>query len=308
MAVARWPARHISLPAVKQWIQAVTAAPVAARPEILRAKIWGVTARFVVAGSRVVFKASYTPLFPQAPAIEGVLAQAAREHVAPLLSSDVGDDHVWLLYENVGGDTVDHATTVDDLVLLAQTLGEVQVRVAELDLRALPLVRPRDVPTLLLDDGLADQPVELVRWLWEARERLEDWAIELEQFPLSLDHPDVNVSNGLLRPSGDMVILDWEEATVGCPFFSLDRLLGHAEEVDAVADVRAAYIDALPWRTRREREHAFDLARRLAPLKLAVEARAFARGLGWSDPHTAYTTQLIAAARKRAICSEPTFG
>jgi len=34
----------------------------------------------------------------------------------------------------------------------------------------------------------------------------------------------------MVQQDGDIILLDWEEAIGGCPFFSFDRLLGEARE------------------------------------------------------------------------------
>ena len=87
---------------------------------------------------------------------------------------------------------------------------------------------------LLLDDDLSDQPAELVQWLHDAEPTLRLDAEALAEIPLSLDHPDVNASNAMMQPDGRAILLDWEETTVGCPFYSLERLLGEAREHSAV--------------------------------------------------------------------------
>src|SRR5918911_352777 len=118
MVVTRWPSRRIALPAVRRWIEAVADAPVSARPEILRSKSWGVTARFRAGDRDVVFKASFTPLFPAAPAVEAVLARAAPKYVAPFVAHDVDDDYIWLLYESVAGETLERLYDAPRLALL----------------------------------------------------------------------------------------------------------------------------------------------------------------------------------------------
>lgn len=43
--------------------------------------------------------------------------------------------------------------------------------------------------------------------------------------PVSVDHSDVNEANAIVIRQGPVVILDWEEARLGCPLLSLSRLL-----------------------------------------------------------------------------------
>jgi aminoglycoside phosphotransferase (APT) family kinase protein len=112
---------------------------------------------------------------------------------------------------------------------------------------------------------------------------------------VSIDHPDVQDTNALVRDDdGSIVLLDWEEATLGCPFFSLHRLLREADLANLTDPVRRAYVDSLrPWGDATAVNRWIDVALILAPLKLATEARTFARTLGLDHPHTNYTTRLI---------------
>jgi hypothetical protein len=81
------------------------------------------------------------------------------------------------------------------------------------------------------------------------------------------------------------------------PFFSIDRLLSDADTFkDDPASIRQtegqlrltpnqmairnAYINAISWNTRPQRERAFDLAMCLAPVKSAYEGEPFNAALG----------------------------
>lgn len=123
------------------------------------------------------------------------------------------------------------------------------------------------------------------------------WSGELERagWPLSVDHVDLNPTNGVVRADGTLVLYDWGEAIRSVPFFSLDRLLHEAREADGQealdpppgpveTAVRAAYLDALPWGDRAARERGLMLGLALAPIKLAWEADRFAIARGW-DGH-----------------------
>ena len=137
-----------------------------------------------------------------------------------------------------GGGTAEQVGTIGALEATARELARVQAAVARLDLSGLPVCEVRSVPGALLEDDLSDQPVELVQWLREAQPALQRDADALAEIPLSLDHPDVNGSNAIMRDDGRAVLLDWEEATAGCPLFSLDRLLDDAHAHSAVETVR----------------------------------------------------------------------
>jgi len=157
------------------------------------------------------------------------------------------------------------------------------------------------VPGALLEDDLSDQPVELVQWLRDAQPALQLDADALADVPPSLDHPDVNGSNAIMRDDGSAILLDWEEATVGCPLFSLDRLLDEAHQLSAVETVTEVYLDTF----RADGLEQVERAMRLSPLKLAHEFRAYARALGWRHPHTRLTTLMLELAQKRSTDGYP---
>lgn len=286
-----WPTEHIDQDRASDWIAAHCGHKVGS-PEILQVKSWGVTARF----ENVVFKASFISLFPQVMDVHAVLERAASGSAPRLIASEIMHGQLWTLFDHVVGPTAEEVGTPDALASVGRTLAAVQAAVAEQDLTRIPAIDVRRVPQLLLED-IPDQPAELVEWLRGARPALEADAEALTAIPFSLDHPDVNASNAILSVDGPIVLLDWEEATVGCPLFSLDRLLCDARDHSAAESVTDAYLSAFPWGSRE----LVECAMRLVPLKLAIEARAFARGLGWSHPHTRYTTRMLEQARERSM-------
>jgi hypothetical protein len=285
-----WPTEHIDQELASRWVVSRCGHEVRS-PEILQVKAWGVTARF----ENVVLKASFTPLFPQVADVHAVLERAVPGSAPLLIASELVHGQLWTLFDHVLGPTAEKMGTPDALVSTARALAAVQVAVAEQDLTRIPAIDVRLVPRLLLKD-LVDQPAELVEWLHDAQPALEADAEALATIPRSLDHPDVNSSNAILCDDGRVVLLDWEEATAGCPFFSLDRLLADAHEHSAVERVMSAYLDGFPWGSQREIESAL----RLVPLELALENRAFARGLGWPHPHSRLTTRLLKLAQERS--------
>ena len=267
-------------------------------PRVLQAKEWGITLRFDTHDGAVVFKASFPVMFPSSPQIARALYAIAPEHTPQLISSCERDEQQWELFHFVDG-TVVQTLGPEVFPDVASTLAHVQAVASEADLSSLPSLPVARVPSLVLSD-IADQPAELRQRLERARAKLDAWAIELADWPTSIDHPDMNMSNAILRPAGGIVIVDWEEATVGCPFLSFDRLLLDTRTADAAAAATDHYLDALPWRSRPEREQALRRALALAPLKLAIEARQWARLMGRATPHTAFTSQLLRRALDRA--------
>jgi len=290
-AQSAWPEENITLDAASQWVVSACGREVDT-PEILQTKRWGVTARF---GS-VVLKASFTPLFPQVIEVHALLKRIAPEGAPRLIASEMVDGQLWTLFEYLQGATAEEVGTPRALEATARELARVQAAVAKLDLTRLPMFDVRRVPSVLLEDDLSDQPVELVQWLRDAQPGLQLNADVLAEVPLSLDHPDVNASNAIIRDDGCAILLDWEETTVGCPLFSLDRLLADARELSAVETVRDAYLDTFRAGGLEQVERAM----RLVPLKLAYESRAYARALGWPHPHSQLTTLLLELAQMRS--------
>jgi aminoglycoside phosphotransferase (APT) family kinase protein len=286
-----WPNENISLDAASRWVTSACARKVDT-PEILQIKGWGVTARF---GS-VVLKASFTPLFPQVIDVHALLERIVPEGAPRLIASEMVEGQLWTLFEYLQGATAEEVGTPEALKATARELARVQVAVAKLDLTRLPIFDVRRVPGALLEDDLSDQPVELVQWLRAAQPALQLDADALADVPLSLDHPDVNVSNAIIRDDGRAILLDWEEATIGCPLFSLDRLLDDAHELSAVETVTDEYLDTFHAGGLEQVERAM----RLVPLKRAYESRAYARALGWPHPHTRLTTLFLKLAQRRS--------
>lgn len=284
-----WPVNKISEAKVREWVRQVSGID-NQRAEVLRTKSWGVTARF---GS-VVFKASFIPLYPQAAKVQRVLEQVAPDATSRLLGGLECDGQLWSAYENVQGQTAEAVGTNSVLSAIAIQLARVQSAAAKTNLDGIQSFIPRNIPGALVGD-LQDQPEELAVWLRDSLSRLTYIAETLSAIPSSLDHPDMNSSNAIVRPNGSIVLIDWEEATVGCPLFSLDRLLMDARDAGCETQVAEAYRTAYPGITPEMLVNAAILA----PLKLAIEARAFARGLALGHPHTKYTTDLLQLSRSR---------
>jgi hypothetical protein len=148
-------------------------------------------------------------------------------------------------------------------------------------------------------------PEDVTKRLGTYQPRVRRWAAELErgQWPLSIHHVDLHANNAVLLPDGEVLIYDWEEADLGFPFFSLDKLLLAAEDPKVggspatAAAVRDAYLDALPWGTREERARAFELALLLSPIRYAYADRLFARALGWNAAEPVATWVALALKR-----------
>lgn len=156
-------------------------------------------------------------------------------------------------------------------------LGCRDLRASRLAAEIAPCVEDTAALAPGLRRDLAREEIERLRALAPALVRA---CAELEAcgVPNTLDHADLWASNVIDAPGGP-VILDWEDACFGHPFFALWHLIVSAEdrvddESSAADRIRDAYLE--PW-TRyaspaRLRD-AFDLAQRLAPLCYAITFR-----------------------------------
>lgn len=324
-----WPENTVQAGEVRTWI----ASALPGKPDIVgpilvhQAKEWGVTASFAAVGvetREVVFKAAWHPLFRDAPRVYALLDRHCPGRVPELLAETRRGAQTWTLFAAFDGVPVEEVRTPEALAALARTAAEIQATIAALPAAAtagLPRTAVAALPTMcdaVLRDlrerqrplwqgqarDLAEQfaiPADAVERLEAFRPAVAEWTRELAAapIPVSIDHVDLQWGNAVLQPDGSCLIFDWEEATLSCPLFSLDRLLNDARELDlgeaaawagmvggplytpTEAAVRDAYLDALPWGTREERARSFELAMRLAPIKTAYEGIQFADALGW---------------------------
>lgn len=291
--LADWPADLTDLP---DWAGSVLpgASVIEGPVKALRVKRWGATGLFEVDGERVVVKHASPVLYPHAIAVHQVVERTCPQVTAPLLAHADGPGWQRSIFGFVPGPIVDEAGP-ESLVVQARTLAEVQTALTEADLSGLPSYDLAKVPDLVLADleDTGDVDAELVAELRRSLPALRSATEELAAVPASLDHPDVQGSNGLVRDDGSVVLLDWEEAVVGCPLLSLYRLLHDADAAGNTAEVKAAYLDALPWGTSREKHRLAECVRQLAPLKLTIELREYARALDLPTPHTKLTTMHV---------------
>lgn len=344
-----WPSHAVNSVEVQAWIaSALPNQPRVLGPvEVLQSKEWGVTARFVAVTSdlsspsyasaeEVVFKADWLRLFAQAPAIYTLLTRYCQGNVPDLLAAARRDDVTWTLFRAFDGPTVESLRQPEPLLNLARTLAQIQATIADApasEKQALPRtaltlipmmfdvvlrdVRQRHTPFWQSAEGqpLAHHfhlPADLVTQIEAYRSSVLHWAGELQHanWPESIDHVDLHWENAVLQPDGRILIYDWEEAVISCPFFSLDRLLDDARELDGLAEsgdvptpterlLRDAYLDALPWQTRGRRERALDLALCLAPIKTAYEGILLAEALDWDEGMPNVTAWALARALPR---------
>ncbi|WP_216327930.1 phosphotransferase [Deinococcus aestuarii] len=343
----RWPDALLSVQDALIWIQAALPPHHTAQgpTALLNVKAWGVVARFHVLAPEpydVVFKVGALPLFRSAPrAFE--LAHLARPHHTPeLLASRQDGEQTWTLFRAFEGHVVRDAEGTGAVVEMARELARVQAAVLTLPESArlglphfpltsiptqfdqlLTLTRERYLPIFeerrqdFRSTFNLDLPPNLAERLEVHRGRVQTWTDELAamNWPESLDHVDLHHENGVVQPDGSVLLLDWEEAQLALPFFSLDRLLEDAREYDeragipqavtgidgtpTVLAVRAAYLDTLPWRTWEERATGLDLALQLAPIKALAEGEAFNDALGRERGNPVQAAFLLLRALRR---------
>jgi hypothetical protein len=297
--VAQWPPDRPEFDDLPQWL----ASALPGRPEIhgpthiLRVKRWGGTAVFEADGRLVVVKHAQPPLFRHAPAVHATVRRVCPTTTAPLLAHDDGPNWQRSAFGHVAGPTAEEAGE-HTLVAVAETLGHVQAALAGTDLFGLPAYDIAGIPDTLIEDLATegDQPPTLLAELDTALPVLRHHAELLaEVVPLSVDHPDLNNSNAIVT-NATVTLLDWEEATVGCPLFTLPRLLADTDNDTIRAAMIDAYLDALFGGRSTGTRRLLDLAMIVAPLKLAIEARDFARKLDFPHPHTNLTERYVIEA------------
>lgn len=214
----------------------------------------------------------------------------------------------------------------------AETCARVQIecagRTAELMTLGCP-VRPLDwleaEISPLLDDALALQPADAealtdaeVREVRALRSGLRAMCRALGglDLPLSLEHGDLWGVNVIVAER-DCVLIDWEDACLSHPFFSVFLLLASLDHTDALGEVhdarariRTAYLR--PWREWATAagwpadrvERAFGLAQQLAPVHYAVHFRRFALPLVETSWEVRAFAPLFLRALLRTVAEE----
>lgn len=291
-----WPANRSEFNDLPTWLaSALPGEPEIRGPiRVLRVKQWGGTALFEADGRPVVVKHAEPALFPAAAAVHATVRRVCPDRTAPLLAYGDGPGWQRSVFGFVPGPIAAQAGQ-RTLVAVAATLGQVQASLATADLFGLPAYSIGSVPDTLAEDLAitGDQDPALLDEFLAALPVLRHHAELLaEALPVSLDHPDVNDTNAIVTDES-IVLLDWEEATIGCPLFSLPRLLAVAEDEQTRTNMIDAYLDAFFGSQTPGTRRLLDLATIVAPLKLAVEARALARALALPHPHTNLTRRYM---------------
>lgn len=111
------------------------------------------------------------------------------------------------------------------------------------------------------------EPRTALSFLNSMRDAVARWTKELEAgaWPETIDHIDLQPSNAVVTDAGRVLIFDWEESLLTCPFFSVVQWMHRTGPCGEAA--RDAYLDALPWGTRTQRDRALELAVLLHDIK-----------------------------------------
>lgn len=281
-----WPDDMIQRDDMRAWLSSVLPGHPQIAPEVtpLRVKRWGATGVFLADDVPVVGKHAQPALYPSAPAVHRFVQEAAPHAVAPLLATQDGPGWQRTAFGFVKGPTAEERG-VASRVTVARTLAAIQIAAADRSTPGLPAYHLPDVVDDLVADVRAkgDQDPSLAERLFAAAGSLHDYAEELvAAVPVSIDHSDVNEANAIVTDQGRVVVLDWEEAMLGCPLLSLSRLL---QDTDAYREeITEAYVEGLsPWGDVRP---LISRANIVAPVKSAHDARAYARALGWPAPYS----------------------
>jgi hypothetical protein len=195
-----------------------------------------------------------------------------------------------LLRATSGGDSSALRAATDAVTAVSRAFARIQVGVAEAPAavkETIPHLPVRQLPVLYDDllrryeehylprflagsDEYPDdlpEPRAAFAFLASQRDAVARWTDELAagDWPDTIDHVDFQPSNAAVTGGGNMVIFDWEESFLACPVFSVVQWMQRTGPCGAAA--RGAYLDALPWGTRPQRERALELAVLLCDIK-----------------------------------------
>lgn len=176
-------------------------------------------------------------------------------------------------------------------------------------------IRARYTAVWAADDGTLSQWMpfaasEVLTRLEPMQAQVEAWSRELagEPWPVTIVHGDLHTGNAVVQGNGMVLIYDWDDAVLSHPFLSIERLLvgawhldtgrgpgpwGYVAGTPSQAAVKDVYLNAVPWGTREEREHAFDIAMCLAVVKEMHHEWKWAEMMGWANGNPEWTAQLI---------------
>ncbi len=275
--------------AAEAWIRrfVVPSGPV----EIIQSRPWARVARVPVAGGCVWFKACGAVQAFE-PQLTGALFARWPDRVAEVIASDA--ERAWLLLADAGSSLASAVKSpeawVEALPLYAELQRGEAVRADEHLAHGVPDLRVGALPARFDDLFRGDLPLDPdeVNRLRAFRPRFTDLCAELDahRVPPSIQHGDLQPANLYGRR-----VLDWGQASIANPFFSLDVTFRVLEKTNHLPPrdpwlgrLRAAYLE--PWGD--DAAAAFDLAVRVGRLATALawvpqRERLTAPGRAWYD-------------------------
>ena len=254
---------------------------------------WSTVLRVPTGEGNFFFKA-VSPAHPHEPALIGALARWNPDQVPRLLSVDT--ERCWILMRDAGQRLREMIRSTGDirpwlpvLPRYAELQIELSQRVPELLAlgvpdRSLPVLSTlyepllADVAVLRIDQtpgltrGQYDRLLDLSPRVAELCERLAGYRI-----PETLNHGDLTDGNAFVD-GGSPVFIDWGDACVSHPFYSLRTVLvsaeislGLEEDSPELHPLRDAYLE--PWTRyegRKDLLEALNLSSRLASINGAL--------------------------------------
>lgn len=234
-------------PEAEEWIRGHVAP--AGRHELVHDVPWSRVWRVPVAGGAVWFKeARRVQAFE--PRLTAVLAARWPDRLPRVLAHD--ETRAWLLLEDAGtplqafGDRLDAWLAVLPLYAELQR-GEAE-HVAEHRAGGVPDLRLETLPARYEELAARQLPLEA-----DERRALRAFAprfarlceeLAARGIPASIQHDDLHSANVYAR-DGRLALLDWGDASVGHPFFSLVATLHNEADRVPFARLRDAYLE--PW-------------------------------------------------------------
>jgi len=305
------PVRDVDLDEAERWIRARV--PGAGPLRRVQSEPWGVVYRAQTEQGLVWFKACAARQAFEV-ALTAALADRWPDVVTDVLASD--DDRRWLLMAHAGRPLVEIANPPEQWLDLLPRYAELQVgetvhAAAHLD-RGVPDLRVERLAARF--EGLVRSPLPLdaaeTAALAAFAPRFGGLCDELahDGIGASVQHDDLHPFNVYLR-GGTLRVLDWGDASIAHPFFSLfetfrflERINGFRPDDPWFARLRDAYLE--PWGADPA---SFDLALRVG---------GFAHAIAWVDQREALPEadraafdvgfdEVLRLAIRRALGSSP---
>jgi hypothetical protein len=226
-------------------------------PELVKQRPWATTWRIPAGADEVVFFKACAPVQAFEPQLTASVHARWPDRVSEVIAHD--DERAWLLLRDAGTALEAFDDQLDTwLVVLPQyaelQIGETAHSQEHVD-RGVPDRRPEVLPALYDEMTRADLPLDAgeIGRLRAFGPRFAEHCDGLAQRGIasSIQHDDLHHLNVFVR-DGVHRVLDWGDASVAHPFFSLVTTFRHIERVNALDPrdpwfdrARAAYLE--PW-------------------------------------------------------------